>query len=101
MRQAFLSVALIFGSHALISDVRAADITRGEMLSLSCFACHGPDGNSPGEIPSINGKSAKFLVQVLHDFKESRRETTVMKRQLAGYSDEEIQLIAEYFSSMH
>lgn len=80
-------------------EVSSAEITRGVMLSNSCAACHGTDGKSPGEIPSINGKSAEFLSQALHDFREGKRPATVMGRHASGYTDDEIELIADYFSN--
>ena len=79
--------------------VSSAEITRGVMLSNSCAACHGTDGKSPGEIPSINGKSAEFLSQALHDFRDGKRPATVMGRHASGYTDDEIELIADYFSN--
>jgi sulfide dehydrogenase cytochrome subunit len=79
--------------------VYATEITRGAMLSNSCAACHGTDGKSPGAIPSIYGKSAEFISSALTDFREDKRPATVMGRHASGYTDEEIQLIAEYFSS--
>jgi len=79
--------------------VFASEITRGVMLSNSCAACHGTDGKSPGAIPSINGKSAQFISQALRDFRDGKRHATVMGRHASGYTVEEIQLIAEYFSS--
>lgn len=82
------------------SSLQAAEITRGVMLSNSCAACHGTDGRSPGEIPSIYGKSSEFISQALLDFREGKRPATVMGRHASGYSDDEIQLIAEYFSSL-
>lgn len=82
------------------TSLQAAEITRGVMLSNSCAACHGTDGKSPGEIPSIYGKSSEFISQALLDFREDKRPATVMGRHASGYSDEEIQLIAEYFSSL-
>lgn len=81
-------------------SIQATEITRGIMLSNSCAACHGTDGKSPGEIPSIYGKSAEFITQSLVDFRENRRPATVMGRHASGYSDEEIHMIAEYFSSL-
>ena len=82
------------------TSLQAAEITRGVMLSNSCAACHGTDGKSPGEIPGIYGKSSEFISQALLDFREGKRPATVMGRHASGYSDEEIQLIAEYFSSL-
>lgn len=82
------------------TSLQAAEITRGVMLSNSCAACHGTDGKSPGAIPSIYGKSSEFISQALMDFREGKRPATVMGRHASGYSDEEIKLIAEYFSSL-
>lgn len=76
----------------------AVEITEGMMLSNSCAACHGTDGRSPGAIPSINGKSVRFLTQALEEFRAGTRPSTVMGRHARGYSDEEIRKIAEYFS---
>jgi sulfide dehydrogenase cytochrome subunit len=94
-------VALVFliCSIAHASEALAVEITRGVMLSNSCAACHGTDGKSPGAIPSINGKSSPFIVQTLHEFREGKRPATVMGRHATGYTDDEIQLIADYFAS--
>ncbi len=97
-RLLFLTV-FMFCSVAYVNEVLAMEITRAVMLSNSCAACHGTDGRSPGAIPSINGKSTQFLVQALHDFQDGKRPATVMGRHATGYNDEEIQLIADFFSS--
>ena len=76
----------------------ATEITQGMMLSNSCAACHGTKGKSPGAIPSIDGKSAKFLFESLKEFQTGARPSTVMGRHAKGYSDEELRLIAEFFS---
>jgi len=78
----------------------AANITQGMMLSHSCAACHGTDGRSPGAIPSINGKSANFISTALKDFREGKRISTVMGRHAKGYSDKEIELIANFFANL-
>ena len=86
---------LIFGNIA-----QAAGVTQGAMLSNSCSACHGTDGKSPGSIPSIYGKSASFISQALKEFRDGSRPSTVMGRHATGYTDKEIQLIADHFSSL-
>jgi len=79
-------------------SVTAVELTQGMMLSNTCAACHGTDGKSPGAIPSINGKSKAFLTQTLTDFRSGKRPSTVMGRHAKGYTDDEIRMIAEYFS---
>ena len=99
MRHFLLLTVFLFCSVTYANKVLALDISRGMMLSNSCAACHGTDGKSPGAIPSIYRKSVKFIVQALNDFQDGKRPATVMGWHASGYSDEEIRLIANYFSS--
>jgi len=96
------SISTAFALTLLISSsaIHAASISQGAMLSNSCSACHGTDGKSPGAIPSINGKSARFINQALNEFRSGNRTSTVMGRHAKGYSDKEIKLIADYFASL-
>jgi sulfide dehydrogenase cytochrome subunit len=82
------------------AGTQAAGISQATMLSNSCSACHGTDGKSPGAIPGINGKTASFIASALKEFRDGTRTSTVMGRHATGYSDEEIQLIADYFAGL-
>lgn len=83
---------------AIPSLVSAEDDLRAFMLASSCAACHGTDGNSPGAIPSLKGKSANFITTALKEFKSGASASTMMGRLAKGYSDEEIELIARWFA---
>ena len=73
---------------------------RGEMLSQSCFACHGPRGGSVAlAVPSIGGQGAVYLVTAMMNFKEDKRLSTVMGRVAKGYTDPEIMEMAQYLAS--
>ncbi len=82
----------------LVPDGRAEELSRAAMLSASCEGCHGTYGRSPGAIPPIAGKSADYLRETMESFRSGDREGTVMGRHVRGYTEEEIRLIAEYFS---
>ena len=73
---------------------------KGMLLSLSCTSCHGTYGISPGTIPTIYGKSKEYIIKTMNEFRNGERDSTVMKRIAKGYSDREIFLIANYFSSL-
>ncbi len=73
--------------------------TAAANMGDNCFACHGPEGKSPGSIPSLNGKSAEAIVKTMNDFKSGARPSTVMGRHAKGYSDAETAAIAKYISS--
>lgn len=85
---------------AVSTPVFAVDISQGTMLANSCAACHGTDGKSPGAIPGIHDKSADFIATSLKEFRSGERSSTVMGRHAAGYSDAEIQMIADYFAGL-
>ena len=72
----------------------------GMLLSLSCTSCHGTYGISPGTIPTIYGKSREYIIKTMKEFRNGERDSTVMKRIAKGFSDREIFLIANYFSSL-
>ena len=98
----FFTVALsgLAGWLMLAPAGHADQITRGQMLSISCAGCHGTDGNSPGSIPSISGKEANVLERALKEFRDGKIDSTMMIRHMKGYTDEEIKLIAQYFASL-
>ena len=76
----------------------AEELSRGAMLSASCEGCHGTEGHSPGAIPPLAGKSEEYLRETMESFRSGDREATVMGRHVKGYTEEEVRLIAEYFS---
>jgi len=99
LRTSIVFVAAAIGMASIPITSTADELSRGAMLSISCAGCHGTDGNSPGAIPAISSKKADFIEQSLKDFRDGKRESTVMGRHAKGYTDEEIKLIAEYFGS--
>jgi cytochrome c553 len=76
----------------------AATAQQPTALALSCAACHGTDGKSPGAIPTLAGRPAKELKDALVGFKAGTRPATVMNRLAKGYTDQEIDALADYFS---
>lgn len=72
------------------------------VLAGSCASCHGPDGQSPGDIPSIAGRSATELRERMLGFRDgtSDAQATVMPRLMRGYSPEDIDRLAAYFAGL-
>jgi len=65
----------------------------------NCFSCHGTDGRSPGAIPSLTGINAQQALVVLQGFKSGALPTTVMTRHAKGYTDAELEAIANYIGT--
>ena len=82
---------------ALLPTLTPAADTQPFILAQSCAACHGPEGVSPGAIPTISGMPAKEIRDALRGFKSGARSSTVMGRHAKAYSDEEIDALAQYY----
>ncbi|SEP75851.1 cytochrome subunit of sulfide dehydrogenase [Ectothiorhodospira magna] len=84
-----------------LSQTATADVvSRGALMATTCYACHGTDGRSSGTIPSIYGYPTEIMVAQMLAFRDGTRPSTVMDRHATGYTDEEIRLIAEHFSTL-
>ena len=67
--------------------------------AASCAACHGTDGRTQGEVPSLAGRKADELLRALLEFKTNQRPAaTVMHQHAKGYSDDELRRIAQFFA---
>ena len=95
-RFSLMVLACAFGAGLAASPAAAQD--KPFALALSCAACHGTDGKSPGAIPTLAGRPAKELKDALVGFKAGTRPSTVMTRLAKGYTDPEIDALAAYFS---
>lgn len=96
--RAFVAASALMTSAAALAD----DTLRAEALAFNCFTCHGTDGRSPGAMPGLYGKSAAYLRQRLRELRAGAgaAEPTIMQRIARGYSDAEIDLIAEYLAGL-
>lgn len=80
------------------ADTGAARAPAAAVMANNCFSCHGPDGNSPGTIPSLHRLSAFDIASLMKQFRSGERPSTVMGRHAKGYSDAEIDAIARYLA---
>ncbi|MDR6935095.1 MULTISPECIES: cytochrome c [unclassified Luteibacter] len=79
----------------------AGDPARGKTKIATCVACHGTDGNSVDpQYPRLAGQYADYLAQALHEYKDGRRGNAIMKGFAATLSDQDIDDVSAYFSSM-
>ena len=89
MRLTFIQFLLII----LLSNYSGAN-----NLALPCAGWHGPEGNSPGDtIPSIKNLDKKYFINALKAYKNGTRPNYIMQIISKGYTDKEIELLAEYY----
>ena len=69
------------------------------MLANTCAGCHGTDGISYGPAaPTIAGLEADYLLETMQAYKSGERHGTIMGRIVKGYTDEELEQIANFYA---
>ena len=83
---------------ALPAGAEEPDRATLQVLAGPCANCHGPDGHSPGAIPSIAGLPADEAAAKMLAFREGQDPAaTVMPRLMKGYDEAQIRALAEWF----
>lgn len=99
-RSVLVGVA-VTGFVGLLSVVTATSVQSvttvptGRLLASNCFQCHGTDGQ--GGFESLAGDSAAELFK---EIKEEQRKNDIMGVHARGYTDAQIQAVAQYFASI-
>lgn len=88
---------LVLGRASLV--VAEPERSHGAALVHACAACHGPEGESQGAIPSFQGLSKERLGEALRAFRSGERQGTVMNRIARGLEDTDIEAIVAYVTT--
>lgn len=91
---AVLASTLAIAAHAQAP----ANATLARNLAAQCANCHGTNGKSVAEVPSLAGQSAAVLIAKMNDYRSGKQAATIMHQLSKGYTDEQIALMADYFS---
>jgi cytochrome c553 len=76
----------------------AQDSPAARSLAATCAACHGTDGRSvTKEVASLAGLPRERIVSQMRAFRDGT-PATIMQQIVRGYSEEQIEVIADYFS---
>ncbi len=70
----------------------------GAALASVCSGCHGDEESSPA-IPGLQGLSAETLAAGFRRYKSESDGSSAMHRLARGYSDAQIQAIADYLAA--
>jgi len=95
-------VLLLMLAMGVVGSVQAAgDAEAGKAKAGTCAACHGANGISPNPLwPNLAGQKDKYLVKQIKAFKDGTRVDPTMAPMVAPLTDEDIENLAAYFSSL-
>jgi cytochrome c553 len=68
-------------------------------LTAKCNRCHGGDAdNAAMVIPKLNGQDKDYLIMALREYRDDRRESSLMHKMSLPYSDSVIESIAAFYA---
>lgn len=95
---AALLAAVVFGVSS--SALAEPAIPSETMLANNCNGCHGPEGASKGpSIPSVGGLNKEYFIGIMEAYRKGTAYSTIMGRVVAGYSEDEVEKMADYYAS--
>lgn len=69
-------------------------------VAANCANCHGTLGRSSGAMPSLAGLQKPYFVEQMRLFRDGKRAATIMHQIAKGYSEEQIEALAEHFARL-
>jgi cytochrome c553 len=94
-----MRLAMLFGAVFLTTPLCARQPVY--KLISGCVPCHGADGIAKfGEVPNLAGQNEIYLLNQLRAFHKGRRVHKEMRYMSHNLTEEEMEAIAAYFSSL-
>ena len=98
-----LSLFLLAGTLCLSANAAqaAGDAAKGKSKAAVCAACHGANGISMiPTYPNLAGQKELYLVDAIKAYRDGVRKNPVMSPMAGPLSDDDINNLAAYFSSL-
>jgi len=97
----YFVLSLILTAGSVNTASAAGDASLGKKKSATCALCHGSNGISTKDVyPNLAGQKEGYLAKALTDFRSGARKDPLMSNIAKSLSDEDINNIAAYFSSL-
>jgi cytochrome subunit of sulfide dehydrogenase len=91
----FVSAATVLGS----ATTGLADSSEPPVGAMACSGCHPAASGVETSVPRLAGRKAEEIVAQMRAFRSGQRGATVMDRIAKGYSDAEVETIAEWYEA--
>jgi cytochrome c553 len=90
-----MSVGLLVASSGTGALAAAPEPPAG---ASSCSGCHAAGAKVDTAVPRLSGRSAAEIVTQMQAFKSRQKPSTVMDRIAKGFTDAEVQAIADWYA---
>lgn len=95
-----LAVALATVATAAHAQGGSPDPNIGRNVAATCANCHGTSGKSAGgTVPSLAGRSQGDIVRLMGEFRDGKRQATIMHQLAKGFTPEQIDAAAAWFAA--
>jgi cytochrome c553 len=95
--QDIADIASYFSGKPLTPDAKPVGTV--PQVAQVCTSCHGQDGvGITPQYPSLAGQHPDYIVRALQEYKKGGRKNPIMKGFASQLKDEDMDVIAEYFS---
>lgn len=95
MKKVFVVTALLCAWPAVAQAQQS-----GRNLAASCAICHGTEGRAATQsVISLAGLPKDHIATQMRAFREGKRPATVMHQIAKGYTDVQVDAIAEWFAA--
>ena len=98
MRKTGLAAAAAVLLTGLAPAMAAEGVT--PLIAQSCAGCHGQSGDGEASILPIAGYDRDDFIRVWQEFRADARPATIMNRIARGFTDDELNELADYFASL-
>ncbi len=79
----------------------AGDVAAGKAKSATCVGCHGANGISGNDLwPNLAGQKAGYLAKQIKAYRDGGRNDPMMSSMVKTLSDQDIDDLAAYYSSL-
>lgn len=103
-RRALALGAAILGTLLAAGAPAAGDPEAGRYRAQTCLGCHGiadyTNVYPTYKVPKLAGQNAEYIVSALKAYKAGQRAHDTMRAQASTLSEQEMQDVAAFFSSL-
>jgi len=86
--------------HTAAVEAQPADTETIRYVAATCANCHGTLGRSSGAMPGLAGLQKPYFLEQMRLFRDGKRPATIMHQLAKGYSEQQLELLAEYFARL-